>query len=355
MSNNSTIDGDKRVSTISATRKNNIYGTHLFIADLGIVTIWGLFMIRYSIWESSFLFLFLFLIRTILCFEMIGKSPWVLPSAITFAISYSAGIGKDWLLYPVRRIIYYTYCLVGQPEAGITLFKENTGQGRMVLVYVFTALLFLWLVFLPILIGIKENKLRDIHWKNKRLWCMIVVWCVVCIFLIYTDKRIGMILTGVLFSLIPVIYRSLCQSDSRSLVEMIFGDKYIRRYGITLLLVFLYLNIGNHNIFLSKTLGLFLLPPISYYLLCRWTGIRPVLTRYCISLGVAGVLYQSLISIPEAGKIMIISISFILTLYAAFPLFARNRIVTGIATIMLTFIGNPIILGFNPYILLASI
>lgn len=147
--------------------KSSIYGKKMFIADLILVSVWAFFFSRYC---SSGLLL-LIPIRIALSFEMNGKSKWTLVSAIAFLIAYSVANNFD---KPFERMFFNFFCAIGESELMSDIFSKPLEWEMKAWIGSFAALWYIWLVVLPVIIGIRQHNIKDIKWRKKGIWIYLI-------------------------------------------------------------------------------------------------------------------------------------------------------------------------------------
>lgn len=308
------------------TKHLTFYGTKMLIADLSVVTAWALALYGdfNSLSAECLLLLTSFVtIRVTLSFEMQRRSPWTLFSALTFALCY---------------IIYFrTYGYLTYPYS----------------------LSLIWIIGLPIITGILQNNNNQIDWKKKWLWVTMTI-LFISAFCVNADKLWGSAdkeqlfktLPWLILTTTPVFYWIFYQCKNRSLVQLLFSYRPLVIYTTVLILLSIYLLLGQQDIKSYKILTLSALPLIVYVLLCKWSHITPISTKYAVALSLAGLSYWFTITTPQSFKITAMVIGIILTIYVAVEIaFRKHHLWIGITLFLVITIGSPVILGFNPYIL----
>lgn len=330
----------------------NFYGKKMFVADLTITSIWALFTLRYSLWGAWPALIYI-LIRIALCFEMQKKSPWVLYSAIAFTLCYIGYMWSDGAIYPFKRIAYYIGAWMGNGKDAVDAFRGDLDQDLKVWLYCFSSLLGLWLVGLPLIIGILQKNIKQIDWKKKWIWGYLVTAFCLGAWISYYELRAGAFMEGLMLCVLPLVYWSIYNRDGRSAVEIASRNTSIVNYVLFIILFSLCIFIGKDELDLIKAIALLIIPPLFYVLICRVCGYKP-LTRHVVAMSVCGILFYFVFTAPFWFKIITLSLSGLLALYVAIDLSIRNKSKLAGAVVFLLplFVVCPTILGMNPYVAL---
>lgn len=213
-----------------------------------------------------------------------------------------------------------------------------------------SSLLGLWLIGLPLIIGIFQKNIKQIDWKKKWIWGYIIISFLLGAWIIYCESRAGAVIEGMMLRFLPVIYWSKYSRTNRSAIEIAMKDKAIVTYISFIVLYSLCLFIGMEELDFIKDIALLTIPPIIYVLICKSSGYK-ALIRHAIAMSVCGILYYFVFTAPLWFKTVTLSISAILSLYVAIDMCRRNHTQwTGVGLLVLTTgVVCPMILGINPY------
>lgn len=325
--------------------KHCLYGKKMFIIDLILVSIWSFFFSRYS---SPGLML-LVLIRIALCFEMHRKSPWTLVSAIGFLLAY---ICAENFSKPFERMFYSFFCAIGESKLMVDIFSEPFEWEMKGWIGSISALWFVWLAVLPIVVGIRLRNIGKIQWTRKWIWIYLVPFVGLCTWVMFDEGSVGGILLGLIISLLPVIDWCTYERKGRSLIQTIINQKEILWYlSYTVFMLFV-VTIGLKDISSLKLVGLLTLPSLFYILLTRSLNTGIVLTRICVALSAAGLCYWLTLDNGKTATIVLFIIAFGLIAYSGVILIVKTHkwfypllLVTTIPLVII-----PSILGLNPYV-----
>ena len=319
----------------------SIYGSKMFIADLILTSIWAFFFSRYC----STGLLLLIPVRIALCFEMQGKSPWTFVSAIGFLISYAS---VSYLSKPFERMFYIFFCTIGQSEL---MVSEPFEWEMEAWIGSITALWFIWLAIMPMIVGILQRNIKEIQWKRKWIWIYLIPFTVLFIWVMFSEGKVGEILEGLVISFLPVIYWSIYERKGRSAIQLILENRRIKLYLAYAAYMLLVLTIGLKDISSLKLIGLIVLPPVLYIMLSKTMGVSVVLTRNCIALSIAGWLYWLTLDAEQWLKFVWFGISIFLIGYVLVITIIRTKkwAVSLILLFGLPIVVFPGILGLNPY------
>ncbi len=325
--------------------KHCLYGKKMFIIDLILVSIWSFFFSRYS---SPGLML-LVLIRIALCFEMHRKSPWTLVSAIGFMLAY---ICAENFSKPFERMFYSFFCAIGESKLMVDIFSEPFEWEMKGWIGSISALWFVWLAVLPIVVGIRLRNIGKIQWTRKWIWIYLVPFVGLCTWVMFDEGSVGGILLGLIISLLPVIDWCTYERKGRSLIQTIINQKEILWYlSYTVFMLFV-VTIGLKDISSLKLVGLLTLPSLFYILLTRSLNTGIVLTRICVALSAAGLCYWLTLDNGKTATIVLFIIAFGLIAYSGVILIVKTHKwfypLLLVMTIPLVII--PSILGLNPYV-----
>lgn len=324
----------------------------MFVADLTITTLWALFTIRYSLWGAWPVLIYI-LMRIALCFEMQKKSRWVLYSAIAFTLCYLGYMWSDGAIYPFKRIAYYIGAWMGNEKDVVDAFRGDLDQDLKVWLYCFSSLLGLWLLGLPLIIGIIQKNIRQIDWKKKWIWGYLVIVFCLGAWISYYELRAGTFMEGLMLCVLPLVYWGIYKRNGRYAVEIASHNTAIVNYILFIILFSLCIFIGKEDLELIKAIALLILPPLFYMLICKAFGYK-ALTRHVVALSLCGILFYFVFTAPLWFKVITLSLSGLLALYVAIDLSIRNKskLIGAIALILPLFAVCPTILGMNPYVVL---
>lgn len=325
--------------------KHYLYGKKVFIIDLILVSIWSFFFSRCS---SPGLML-LVLIRVALCFEMDRKSPWTLVSAIGFMLAY---ICADNLSKPFERMFYSFFCAIGKSKLMVDIFSKPFEWEMEVWIGSISALWFVWLAVLPIVVGIRLRNISKIQWTRKWIWISLVPFTGLCSWVMYDEGAVGGILLGLVISLMPVIYWSIYERRGRSLIQTIINQKEIRWYLAYSVFMLFTVTIGMKDISSLKLVGVLTLPALFYIMLTRSMNAGIVLTRICVALSAAGLCYWLTFDYGQTGTVILLIIALALIVYSAVVMIVkmRNWMPSLILSTTIPLVIVPGILGLNPYV-----
>lgn len=323
----------------------SIYGNKMFIADLILTSIWAFFFSRYC----STGLLLLIPVRIALCFEMQRKSPWTLVSAIGFLISYASA---SHLSKPFERMFYVFFCTVGQSELMVEIFSEPFEWEMEAWIGAITALWFIWLAIMPIIVGILQRNIKEIQWKRKWIWIYLIPFTALFVWVMFSEGTVGGVLEGLVISFLPVVYWSIYERKGRSAIQLILENRRIKWYLAYAAYMLLVLTIGLKDISSLKFIGLIVLPPVLYIMLSKTIGVSVVLTRNCIALSIAGWLYWLTLDAEQWLKFVWFGIAIFLIGYVLVITIIRTKkwAVSLILLLGLPIVVFPGILGLNPYV-----
>lgn len=324
--------------------KRSIYGNKMFIADLILTSIWAFFISR--VYGSGLLLLVP--IRIALCFEMNKKSPWTLVSAIGFLISYAS---VDYLSRPFEKMFYIFFCYIGQSELMVKIFSEPFEWEMDVWIASITALWFIWIAIMPIVVGICRQNIMKIQWRRRWIWAYLLPLSAFFVWLMYTEGNVGGFLEGWVIAFLPVLYWSIYERKGRSAVQLLLEQRSLKWYLAYTSFMLLVLTIGLKDISSLKFIGTIVLPPLLYIMLTKHMRTGIVLTRSCIALSVAGWLYWLTLTTEQWLSFVWFGIALFLIAYVGVITIVRTR--KWLASLILMF-GLPVvvipgILGLNPY------
>lgn len=325
--------------------KPAFYGKKMFVADLILVSIWAFFFSRYC----STGLLLLIPIRVGLCFEMQRKSPWTLVSAVAFLLAYSAVGNFD---RPFARMFFNFFCAIGESELMIDIFSKPLEWEMEAWIGGVSALWFIWLVVLPVVVGILQRRIKEIQWKKKGIWIYLIPLSVLCVWIMFDEGEVGAILWGLFIACLPIFYWTIYRRNGRSLVQLIISDRQILWYVAFVTFMLSAFTIGLKDISSLKLIGLLTLPPLFYIMLVRVMRLGVVLTRCCVALSLAGWLYWLSLDVEEYVTIIMLCVAVGLAIYVGVTMIVRTRRWVAPAMLMLTIpvIIAPGILGLNPYV-----
>lgn len=325
--------------------KHYFYGKKMFIIDLILVSIWSFFFSRYS---SPGLML-LILIRIALCFEMHRKSPWTLVSAIGFMLAY---ICAENFSKPFERMFYSFFCAIGESKLMVDIFSEPFEWEMKAWIGSISALWFVWLAVLPIVVGIRLRNIGKIQWTRKWIWIYLVPLVGLCTWVMFDEGSVGGILLGLVISLLPVIYWSIYERKGSSLIQTIINQKEIRWYLAYSVFMLFTITIGLTDIYSLKLTGLLIMPPLFYILLTRSMNAGVVLTRICLALSAAGLCYWLTLNNGETETVILFIIAFGLIAYSGVAMVSKIHkwLYPLILVTAIPFMIVPSILRLNPYV-----
>lgn len=187
------------------------------------------------------------------------KSPWVLYSAIVFLLCAGGLACSDATIYPVKRIAYYIGAWMG---CGSDVVEEP------------------------------------------------------CVWIECYEPIAGTIMSGLVLCFLTIIYWSAYNRNGRSAVALLAKGKTISSYVGFVILLSLCLFIGMEEITFVKAVGLLVMPPVFYVIICDGCNIKP-LTRYAVAMSVCGILFYFIFSAPLVIKVVTLSLSVLLSLYVS--------------------------------------
>lgn len=323
----------------------NIYGRKMLVTDLTLVSVWALFFSRYC----SVGLLLLIPIRIALCFEMKRKSPWTLISAIGFLLAYSC---VDDFSRPFERMFYNFFCAIGESELMVKIFSEPFEWEMKAWIGAISALWYIWLVIMPIVVGISFGNLRQINWKSKWMWIYIVPFIGLCLWAMIEEGEVGCILLGLIISFFPVVYWSIYDRNGRSPIQLLFKDRNISWYLLYVTLFLSAITIGLKDITSLKLIGLIVFPAAFYILLTISFRLGTILTRCCLALSVSGWLFWLTFDTGKAVTIVLLCIAIGLVIFAGVTIIVKtkNWVVPIILMLVAPTVIIPCTLGLNPYV-----
>lgn len=323
----------------------NIYSKKMFIADLILVSVWALFFSRYC----SPGLLLLIPIRIALCFEMQRKSPWTLISAIGFLLAYSC---VDNFSRPFERMFFNFFCAIGESNLMIEVFSEPLEWEMKTWIDAISAVWYIWLVIMPLGVGISLSNVRQIKWTNKWIWIYIVPFIGLCLWTIIEEGEVGCILLGLAVSFLPIVYWSIYNRNGRSPVQLLLENRNIGWYLLYVTLFLSAITIGLKDITSLKLIGLIVFPAAFYILLTISFRLGTILTRCCLALSVSGWLYWLTFDTGKASTIVLLSIAISLIIFAGVTIIVKTKSWKAPMIIMLVVptVIIPCTLGLNPYV-----
>lgn len=324
----------------------SIYGNRMFIADLILTSIWAFFFSRCC--RTGLLLLIL--VRIALCFEMQRKSPWTLVSSIGFLISYAT---VSYLSKPFERMFYVFFCTIGQSELIVEIFSEPFEWEVEAWIGSITALWFIWLAIMPIIVGISQRNIKEIQWKRKWIWIYLIPFTALFVWVMFSEGTVGGILEGLVISFLPVVYWSIYERKGRSAIQLTLENRRINLFLAYAAYMLLVLTIGLKDISSLKLIGLIVLPPVLYIMLSKTMGVSVVLTRNCIALSIAGWLCWLTLDAEQWLKFVWFGIAIFLIGYVLVITIIRTKkwAVSLILLFGLPIVVFPGILGLNPYVI----
>lgn len=323
----------------------NLYGKKMFIIDLILVSIWAFFFSRYS---SPGLML-LILVRIALSFEMHRKSPWTLVSAIGFMLAY---VCADNFSKPFERMFYNFFCAIGESKLMVDIFSEPFEWEMKAWIGSISAIWFIWLAVLPIVVGSKLHNIGEIQWKHKWIWIYFVPFVCLCTWVMFDEGAVGAILLGLVISLLPVIYWCIYERKGRSLIQTLINQKEILWYLSYAVFMLFTVTIGLKDISTLKLVGVLTLPSLFYIMLTRSMNAGIVLTRICVALSAAGLCYWLTFDCGETATVVLLIIAIALIVYSAVTMMFKIHkwLPSLILVIAVPLVIIPGILGLNPYV-----
>lgn len=323
----------------------NIYGRKMLVTDLTLVSVWALFFSRYC----SVGLLLLIPIRIALCFEMKRKSPWTLISAIGFLLAYSC---VDDFSRPFERMFYNFFCAIGESELMVKIFSEPFEWEMKAWIEAISALWYIWLVVLPLVIGICLNNIGRIVWSNKWIWIYLAPLSALCVWSMIEEGEVGFILLGFVISFLPVVYWSIYDRHGRSPIQLLLRDRSIGWYLLYVALFLSAITVGLKDITSLKLIGLIIFPAAFYILLSVSLRLGTILTRCCIALSISGWLYWLTFDTGKTGTIVLLCVAIGLIVFAGITMIIRTKtwkesliLVLVVPTVLI-----PCTLGLNPYV-----
>lgn len=325
--------------------KHNIYGRKMFVIDLIIVSIWAFFFSRYS--RPGLMALIL--VRIALSFEMHRKSPWTLISAVGFLIAFTC---VNNFSRPFEKMFYIFFCAIGESELMVDIFSEPFEWKMEAWIGFISAVWFIWLAVLPIVVGIRLHNCREIQWKRKWIWIYLIPFAGLCIWVMFEEGSVGSILLGLVISLLPVIYWSIYERKGRSLIQTIINQKEILWYLAYTVFLLSAVTIGLKDISSLKLVGVLTLPPLFYIILTLSLRSGVVLTRVCATLSVAGLCYWLTLDYGETGTVILLIFAITLIVYSAVTMMVKIHkwMPSLLLAAIIPIIVIPCILGLNPYV-----
>lgn len=327
--------------------KSNIYSKKLFVIDLILVSIWAFFFSRYC----SVGLLLLIPIRIALCFEMQRKSPWTIVSAIGFLLAYSC---IDYFSRPFEKMLYVFFCIIGESELMIDVFSKPFEWEMKTWIGSISALWYIWLVVLPLIVGIYFHNIKHIKWSNKWIWIYLVPLAGLSLWSIIDEGTVGCILLGLVISFLPVVYWCIYDRNKRSPIQLLLKDRNIIFYLLYVTLFLSAITIGLKDIASLKLIGLIVFPAAFYILLTVSFHLGTILTRCCIALSVSGGLYWLTFDTGKTGTIVLLSIAIGLIICAGLMMIIKTKAWKAAFILMLVVptVIIPCTLGLNPYVVI---
>ncbi len=324
-----------------------IYGNRMLVVDLVLVSLWGLFFSRFC---SEVLLLFI-PIRIALAFEMRRRSPWTLVSALGFLIGFSS---TGYVAKPIESMVYYFCCAVGESDWAVRAFSDHVGSDLRVSLQIVATLWYVWIAIMPLAVGVLFRNLNAIQWKRKWIWIYLAPMTCLSVWVMITEGVEGGILWGLVLAFLPVVYWCVYVRGDRSPIQLILDDRRVMWYvwyGMFMLAAFI---IGVRDIYSLKFVGLLLLPPVFYIMLTRSLHLGTVLTRCCLALWIAGLLYWLTFSAPKWVAVGLLVLAIALIVFVGIEMRMRTRR-WGVSLVLVVSIPLaiiPMILGLNPYVCL---
>lgn len=329
--------------------KRYLYGKKMFIADLILVSVWGLFVSNYC---SPGLML-LIPIRIALCFQMERRTPWTIISAIGFFLAY---ISADCFNKLFERMSYLFFCAIGESETMVDFFSKSLGWKMHTWLGLVSLIGFLWLAVMPLIVGLRRDAFKKIQWKSKWIWIYLIPLSALCLWVMTHHVEVGGFLLGLVVAILPAVYWCIYNRRERSPIQLIINDSKARWYIFFATYMLAIITIGLRDIYSLKLIGLLLFPALFYIMLTSSLQLGTVLTRCCVALSASGLLYWFTFDYGKTASIVMLVVAIALIIYAGVTMIITTKRYLPALTliIIVTSVIIPFTLGMNPYILLDS-
>ena len=314
--------------------------------DLLIVSVWSLFAMRYALlgFESIAL---IAIARIVLSFEMRRNSPWVLYSAVVFAIITIMSLGGYAFNQTFHRMMFNAVWLCLGTREVMSGFHP-LDPDLQVWIYCLKGFWIVWFAVIPVFVGVLLNNYKTIDWKRKTIWVYTIVCVTVCGLITCAEIEAGVSIFLWLMTCLPIVYWVKYQRNGRSLIDILTSDKGISAYVNTWLIIsFGYLSIG------FALLPFCILPVWFYIVVCRaFNGVKIRFTPTLLVM-MSGWLYWARLHFnsPQWWNITLLSLAVAIVLYVALDLARRYKKWFGalIMFVGVTIVIVPVTMGLNPY------
>lgn len=328
-----------------------IYGNKMFVADLIIASLWGLFAAKSTLFIESWGFLAI-LMRIALCFRMHALSEWMGYSAMIFAGAYfmlpnNFAFGFQ---HAVSEIMFYSLHIIDWNIANEVFLHTDT-TGFNICFYAIWILLSAWLVLMPLAVAIYYKKM----FKFPK-WC----WVAVVLFLptVLTGmgdySTIGYFIFVVCFlttCLLPEFYWIVRYGSKESLAAVLTDNLPLMYYIAFVSLFLAALILGFRNVYILKFISFVAFPAIFYVILSKSVGLRDIPTYDTLMMSICGILYWYSTDLGQTSKIILLIVAVIICLVVSIRLvcLSSNRFLGVALFIGVTAVLCPVLYGMNPY------
>ena len=252
----------------------------LFVIDLILCSIWGLFM--YSTWGFSIkaliVPLLLVITRLEVSFLVYKRVGYGLFSAIAFAVMLLFYEHRDFIVgLPIIRMVDYFCMIVGgaAPKLFYTgyYYTSEKEMGQMI-----ANLGYVWLAGYPILFGLYSlHKIRTINFRLIFGWKFIIKYTIAVSLYAYFYEFIrepssppDWWLWTFLLSFIPIITDRYRYKESSGNFTPLWKDRQVSYYGLVSLIMLTAFLIGRENPGYLGMIGVLTLPILLLYVIMRF-------------------------------------------------------------------------------------
>lgn len=252
----------------------------LFVIDLLLCSIWGLFM--YSTWGFSIkaliVPLLLVITRLEVSFLVYKRVGYGLFSAIAFAVMLLFYEHRDFIVgLPIIRMVDYFCMIVGgaAPKLFYTgyYYTSEKEMGQMI-----ANLGYVWLAGYPILFGLYSlHKIRTINFRLIFGWKFIIKYTIAVSLYAYFYEFIrepssppDWWLWTLLLSFIPIITDRYRYKESSGNFTPLWKDRQVSYYGLVSLIMLTAFLIGRENPGYLGMIGVLTLPVLLLYVIMRF-------------------------------------------------------------------------------------
>lgn len=327
---------------------NNIYNKHLFVADLVITSLWGLFAVKFTPgidnWQLAVIPM-----RILLCFKMCDKSRWTGYVAVMFALAYfiipnnySVGCKKS-----ITEMMYYLLQIFDWSYANNILLHSGS-TGFLVCINIQWTIQTVWLVLLPIVVALKST-----GWYKIPKWCWLNIILVSIFFVLKKNEYYYYVTIWFISSCyLPETYWIIKRGKKVSLAVVLGNNKAFMLYLCFITLFIFSIVIGFRNIYLLKGIGFVCFPAVFYILLAKTVNLHDIPTYDTAIMSVSGMIYYYSMEFSQTTRIVMLITAVLFTIIIAIRLskISNNKLIGFCLFFGMTVVLCPSLIGMNPYV-----